>query len=97
MPKDLSVAGTKDKRAITVQRVCLRRGDRTLTSTWRLLNGLKNGRRNEKTAVQQRGERGVRAGDLCYSDQPLNLGDLKGNRFLITLRYVCYSSLLTVV
>ena len=38
--KDLSIAGTKDKRAVTVQRVALRRGRKTLSEVWRLVNGV---------------------------------------------------------
>jgi len=87
-PRDLTVCGTKDKRAVTVQRVCLKRGDRTLTSVWRTLNGIKQGKRSEKVAMEQRGERGVRIGDMCYSHEMLDLGMLKGNKFTITLRSV---------
>ncbi|ORY23532.1 pseudouridine synthase [Naematelia encephala] len=86
--KDLSVCGTKDKRAVTVQRVCLRRGNRNLVQVWKAVNGLKMGRRTEQTAVTERAERGTRIGDLEYSDRYLELGMLKGNHFLITLRNV---------
>lgn len=87
-PRDLTVCGTKDKRAVTVQRVCLKRGERTLTSVWRTLNGIKQGKRSEKIAMEQRGERGVRIGDMSYSHDMLDLGMLKGNKFTITLRSV---------
>ena len=86
--RDLSVCGTKDKRAVTVQRVCLRRTNRTLGSVWRSVNGVKAGRRSEKSAVETRADKGIRVGDLTYSNQFLELGMLKGNRFLITLRWV---------
>lgn len=86
--RDITVCGTKDKRAITIQRVCIRRVDRTLTSVWRILNGIKGGKNTDKTAVEDRGERGVRIGDLAYSKQLLDLGMLKGNKFTITLRSV---------
>ncbi|WVF66366.1 hypothetical protein IAT40_001106 [Kwoniella sp. CBS 6097] len=87
-PKDLSVCGTKDKRAVTVQRVCLKRMGKTLQSVWKAANGVKQGRRNEREAVEERGERGVRIGDLAYSDKYLELGMLRGNQFVITLRNV---------
>lgn len=84
--KDLSVCGTKDKRAVTVQRVCLKRNGRTLGSVWKAVNGIKNARRTAQQAVTERGERGARIGDLEYSDRYLELGMLKGNYFVITLR-----------
>lgn len=40
MVKELSIAGTKDKRAVTVQRVALRRGRRTIDDVWKLINGV---------------------------------------------------------
>lgn len=86
--KDLSVCGTKDKRAVTVQRVCLKRGNHTLEGAWRAVNGIKAGRRTEEEAIAERGERGTRIGDLSYSAKLLDLGKLKGNHFTITLRYV---------
>lgn len=92
-PKELTVCGTKDKRAVTVQRVCLKRSNsprmsgRTLTSVWLQANGIKIRRNSEQSAVTQRAERGCRIGDLEYSNQYLELGMLKGNNFAITLRY----------
>ncbi|SPO38679.1 related to PUS7 - Pseudouridine synthase [Pseudozyma flocculosa] len=41
--KDLSVAGTKDKRGVTVQRVALKRGRKTLDEVWKLVNGVDDG------------------------------------------------------
>ncbi|WVQ75081.1 hypothetical protein IAR50_004690 [Cryptococcus sp. DSM 104548] len=87
-PKDLTVCGTKDKRAVTVQRVCFKRTGRSLVTAWRSLNGTKQGWRSEKQALEERGDRGVRVGDFEYSDKYLELGMLKGNRFMITLRNV---------
>ncbi len=84
--KDLSVCGTKDKRAVTVQRVCLKRGNRNLVGLWRTVNGIKLGRRTEESATMERAERGCRIGDLEYSNDYLELGMLKGNQFVITLR-----------
>ncbi|CAK9784657.1 tRNA pseudouridine synthase D [Cutaneotrichosporon oleaginosum] len=86
--KDLSVCGTKDKRAVTVQRVSFKRGTWTLENVWRAVNGVKAGRRTEEEAVTRRGDRGTRIGDLCYAQKPLDLGMLKGNHFTITLRNV---------
>lgn len=82
--KDLSVAGTKDKRGVTVQRVSLKRNGKTVEDIWRLANG----RRTPKEAVTQRGERGVRIADFNYRKSSLELGLLKGNAFIITLRWV---------
>ena len=83
--KDLSVAGTKDKRGVTVQRVSVKRNNKTVEDIWRLGNGI-NGSRNAQTALSQRGERGIRIADLCYRKAGLELGMLKGNAFIITLR-----------
>lgn len=88
--KDLAVAGTKDKRGVTVQRVSLRRGSKTVEDIWRLANG-QTGRKTVEEALTQRGERGVRVADLNYRKASLELGMLKGNAFVITLRYVSRS------
>lgn len=87
--KDLSVAGTKDKRGVTVQRVALRRGNRLVEDVWKLANGVPS-RRTAEEAVSQRGDRGVRIADLKYGRAGLDLGMLKGNAFVITLRYVSW-------
>ncbi|WWC85511.1 uncharacterized protein L201_000375 [Kwoniella dendrophila CBS 6074] len=92
-PKDLSVCGTKDKRAVTVQRVCLKRNGKTLQHVWKSANGILKQRRDEQQAIEERGERGVRIGDLAYSDKYLELGMLKGNQFVITLRNVQEASI----
>jgi len=92
--KDLSVAGTKDKRGVTVQRVSLKRGNKTVEDVWRLANGL-NGRRTAEQALSQRGERGVRIADFNYRKASLELGMLKGNAFVITLRYELQSRYIT--
>ncbi|PWN18273.1 tRNA pseudouridine synthase D, partial [Microstroma glucosiphilum] len=100
--KELTVAGTKDKRGVTVQRVCFRRGRRTAEDIWRCVNGigkeLERGsgfgaqssgpRKTLLDAVTSRGDRGVRIAHLEYSDRPLYLGNHKGNRFTIILRNV---------
>ncbi|KZV76135.1 tRNA pseudouridine synthase D [Peniophora sp. CONT] len=85
--KDLSVAGTKDKRGVTVQRVALRRGNKSVEDVWRLANGVPS-RRTAEEAVKERGERGVRVADFNYRKAALELGMLKGNAFVITLRNV---------
>ncbi|EJT49021.1 pseudouridine synthase [Trichosporon asahii var. asahii CBS 2479] len=77
--RDRKLCGTKDKRAITVQRVSLKRGSLTTQQVWRAVNGVRSGRRTEDGAVAERGERGTRIGDMEYSTHPLELGSLKGN------------------
>ncbi|KAH7929415.1 tRNA pseudouridine synthase D [Leucogyrophana mollusca] len=92
--KDLAVAGTKDKRGVTVQRVSLRRGAKTVEDVWKAANQI--GRRSARDAVSQRGDRGVRIADLCYRKASLELGMLKGNAFVITLRNVQTDSVHTL-
>jgi tRNA pseudouridine13 synthase len=53
---------------------------------WRSANGVRQGRKTDKQAETERGDRGARIGDLVYSDKYLELGMLKGNHFAITLR-----------
>ncbi|EKM80137.1 hypothetical protein AGABI1DRAFT_120164 [Agaricus bisporus var. burnettii JB137-S8] len=84
--KNLTVAGTKDKRGVTVQRVSLKRGNKSVEDVWKQVNGL--GRRQYETIMKERGERGVRIADLNYRKASLELGLLKGNAFVITLRNV---------
>lgn len=83
--KDLSVAGTKDKRGVTTQRVSLKRNGKTVEDVWKLANG-QIGRKSLEEALTQRGDRGVRVADLNYRKSSLELGMLKGNAFVITLR-----------
>ncbi|KAJ3039678.1 hypothetical protein HDV00_012022 [Rhizophlyctis rosea] len=68
--KTFTFAGTKDKRAITVQRV----------SAYRVPMGTLAGL--NKTL------RGIALGDWKYTSERLQLGDLSGNHFVITLRDV---------
>jgi len=84
--KDLTVAGTKDKRGVTVQRVSLNRHKKTVEEVWKLINN-PGSRKTTQEAISQRGERGVRIADLNYRKAGLELGMLKGNAFVITLRY----------
>ena len=85
--KDLSVAGTKDKRGVTVQRVSLDRHNKTVEDVWKVLNGL-GPRRSIDEVMLHRGERGIRTADFNYRKSSLELGMLKGNAFVITLRQV---------
>jgi len=82
--KDLSVAGTKDKRGVTVQRVSLKRGSKSVEDVWKQVNG--SGRRSNDVITKERGERGIRIADMNYRKASLELGMLKGNAFVITLR-----------
>ncbi|KAF8897636.1 pseudouridine synthase [Infundibulicybe gibba] len=90
--KDLSVAGTKDKRGVTVQRVSLKRNGKTVEDIWKLANG----RKSAQDGVWQRGERGIRIADFNYRKASLELGMLKGNAFVITLRSVKVDSIETL-
>ena len=72
---------------MTVQRVSLKRNGKTVEDIWKLAN-CQNGRRTPKEAVTQRGERGIRITDFNYRKAGLELGMLKGNAFVITLRCV---------
>ena len=80
------MAGTKDKRGVTVQRIALRRNRLNMIQVWKSVNGVTQGWRTEDSATKERGDRGVRIGDMEYSKQYLELGMLKGNHFVITLR-----------
>ncbi|POS83822.1 hypothetical protein EPUL_004935, partial [Erysiphe pulchra] len=67
-PKVFSYAGTKDRRAVTTQRV----------SAYRLSAG---------TVAKINGQiYNATVGDFKYEKSPLQLGELKGNLFTITLR-----------
>ncbi|KAF7301777.1 TRUD domain-containing protein [Mycena indigotica] len=94
--KDLSVAGTKDKRGITVQRVSLKRNNKTVEDVWRAANGQVGRQSHNNGTVNKRGDRGVRIGDFNYRKASLELGMLKGNEFLITLRSVQVDSMETL-
>ncbi|KDQ29347.1 hypothetical protein PLEOSDRAFT_1064122 [Pleurotus ostreatus PC15] len=83
--RDLAVAGTKDKRGVTVQRVSLKRNNKTVEDVFKLANGI-SGRKPVEEALKKRGDRGVRITDFNYRKASLELGMLKGNAFVITLR-----------
>ncbi|KAJ3292887.1 EF-hand domain-containing member C2, partial [Borealophlyctis nickersoniae] len=68
--KVFTYAGTKDKRAITVQRV----------SAYRV--------EAERLAALNKTLKNMMAGDFRYTTKRLDLGDLSGNHFVITLRDV---------
>lgn len=72
--KAISFAGTKDRRAVTVQRCAAYR------ITAERLAALNAG------GVGGGGLHGARLGDFAYRPQGLTLGDLAGNEFAITLR-----------
>lgn len=94
------MAGTKDKRGVTVQRVSLKRGGKSVQDIWKLANGATGGRgrkgEDAGKAENKRADRGVRVADLNYRKAGLELGMLKGNAFVITLRNVQCDSLETV-
>lgn len=50
--------------------------------------GFGSERKTVLEAVRERGERGMRIAHLEYTDKPLGLGDLNGNKFVIALRNV---------
>ncbi|KAM0793600.1 hypothetical protein ACM66B_001033 [Microbotryomycetes sp. NB124-2] len=93
-PKDLGIAGTKDKRAITTQRISLKRGNRTVEEIWKATKGAGGGGRGGRGGRGGGGrfnngpDRGVRIGDVEYASSHLDLGMLKGNKFVVTLRDV---------
>lgn len=96
--KDLSVAGTKDKRGVTVQRVSLRRGNKTVEDVWNMANGINSAqRRTREEALSRRGDRGIRIADFNYRKASLELGMLKGNAFVITLRYILFTRHIQVI
>ncbi|AET38135.1 pseudouridine synthase PUS7 Ecym_2402 [Eremothecium cymbalariae DBVPG len=68
--RTIRYSGTKDRRAVTCQRLCISKlGLDRLNSLNRTLKG-------------------ITVGGFKFEDQPLNLGDLKGNEFVIVIRDV---------
>ena len=59
---------------------------------WKVFNG-QNGKKSLEDALKRRGDHGVRIADFNYRKAGLELGMLKGNAFVITLRQVTYLSL----
>ena len=72
------VAGTKDKRSISTQKVCIR-----FVTAEKLCRAV-------KTIRSYSGQR-VNIGNFSYEKDDLDLGDLKGNKFTIVLRNVAES------
>ncbi|KAK4055095.1 multisubstrate pseudouridine synthase 7 [Microbotryomycetes sp. JL201] len=90
-PKDLGIAGTKDKRAITTQRISFKRGNKTVEEVWRAARGGGGGGGRGRGGFRGNNggpDRGVRIGDVGYASTHLDLGMLKGNKFIVTLRDV---------
>ncbi|KAF2757172.1 tRNA pseudouridine synthase D [Pseudovirgaria hyperparasitica] len=71
--KSFQFAGTKDRRGVTVQRVCVRRAYADQLS--------KHGKLLRQAKI----------GDFEYQPNGLDLGDLTGNEFVITLRDCSFS------
>ncbi|KAM0752966.1 tRNA pseudouridine synthase D [Meredithblackwellia eburnea MCA 4105] len=107
--REIGTAGTKDKRAVTVQRVSIRRGRKTVEDIWKALSahaGGGGGGRGGRGRGRGRGgwnnggggyqDRQVRIGDVEYAEKGLELGQLKGNRFVVTLRDVEYPTPTTI-
>ncbi|GAA6025772.1 hypothetical protein JCM11491_001986 [Sporobolomyces phaffii] len=97
-PRELGLAGTKDKRAITVQRVSLKRAKAlTVDDVWRVARngggGGGGGRGGRGNAFV---DRNVQIGDVEYADHALELGMLKGNKFVVTLRDIDPVSIPTI-
>ncbi|EPS43276.1 hypothetical protein H072_2783 [Dactylellina haptotyla CBS 200.50] len=67
-PKTFAIAGTKDRRAVTVQRVSARK------------------LKAERLEATNKKLKGLKVGDFEYKSYPLDLGDLNGNEFKISLR-----------
>ena len=68
--KSFAYAGTKDRRAVTVQQV----------STYKVTA--------ERLQALNKTLKNLCLGDFRYAKEPLRLGDLSGNHFIITLRNV---------
>lgn len=92
---ELGYGGTKDKRACTTQWVTVRKLpamdvahtlNRTFIDSLRHLESNKDGDAGENASHNNHRARQLLAGSFSYVDAPLQLGDLKGNRFGITLR-----------
>ncbi|KAK6505965.1 hypothetical protein TWF506_010892 [Arthrobotrys conoides] len=67
-PNSFSFAGTKDRRAVTVQRVSVHK------------------LKADKIEAINKKLKGLKAGDFEYKSYGLDLGDLKGNEFTVSLR-----------
>ena len=70
------VAGTKDKRSISTQKVCI--SHVTAEKLCRAVKTIRFWRSGERVSI----------GNFSYEKDDLDLGDLKGNKFTIVLRNV---------
>ncbi|KAI7686992.1 hypothetical protein SSS_07542 [Sarcoptes scabiei] len=75
--KNFTFAGNKDKRAITTQMFSAFRTDPL--KIWQSSNSFNRRSRNQAT---------MHVGHFRFSDEPLRLGDLNGNKFEIILRQI---------
>jgi hypothetical protein len=73
LPDRFAYCGSKDSRAVTLQRV----------SGWRLEDSMLE---RVNTAAAAADSKGISLRDIRPADEPLRLGDLSGNFFAITLR-----------
>lgn len=73
-PRSFGFAGTKDKRAVSTQRVTVFK------------------QRASKLAALNERLFGIKVGDFCHVKEGLNLGQLYGNRFTVTLRSIVADS-----
>ena len=80
--KGFGIAGTKDKRARTSQRVSI--AFVTPRSIARCMQEVRQWDRKKPKKAKR--EMVLRAGDFTFEKEGLNLGDLSGNRFTIILR-----------
>ena len=81
-PSKFKVAGTKDKRAISTQKVCI-----PFVNAEKLKSASKGMKRNWRRS----GERAY-VGNFSYEKESLELGDLQGNHFSIVLRDIKVST-----
>lgn len=99
--RDLGTAGTKDKRGITTQRVSLNTKrlrapqrnseNHPLKDVWSMLTGpqARPSNRMKKQHPQKQGELlGIRVGNFEFAQNALELGQLAGNVFTVTIRDV---------
>lgn len=97
--KTFAFAGTKDKRAVTVQKVSAYKinPERLAAANWPSAGGGRGGggrggRGGRGGGMGAAGfglPRGCKVGDFEWRKAGLELGELKGNQFLITLRDIC--------
>ena len=81
--KGFGIAGTKDKRARTSQRVSI-----AFVTPKSIARSMQQVRQSDRKSKGWKARRGMvlNAGDYTFEKEGLNLGDLSGNRFTIILR-----------